>query len=41
MRRTQRRSTVAISEDVTIERLAVAAETVVVERRYSLNLFKA
>jgi hypothetical protein len=41
MHRTQRRSTVTISEDRTIEVLAVVAETVVVERRYSLNLFQA
>jgi hypothetical protein len=41
MRGTQRRSTVNISEDRTIELLAVVAGTVVVERRYSLSLFKA
>jgi hypothetical protein len=41
IRGTQRRSTVTISEDRTIELLAVVAETVVVERRLSLNLFKA
>ncbi|HZZ23439.1 MAG TPA: hypothetical protein VFE60_13080 [Roseiarcus sp.] len=41
MRGTQRRSTVTIAEDRTIELLAVVAETVSKERRYSLDLFKA